>query len=330
MEYNRNMIKTLKFFASANTGAGFVNHFQYINDINNGYNFILKGGSGTGKSTLMKKVANYFLGKGHRIEYFYCSSDVNSLDGIRIVEKNIAIIDGTSPHITEAPIPKINSEIVNLGEFINDSVRKNRKEIENILKAKSDCYIAFYKNLEIANSIDKLCDYYLEKEKVDTVEIANGIIKSLKLKQRKFKIQERQLFNSAVSIDGLLKFNYDTKKTISLDLNKFYASKVLEILSNKIAEKGYEVIVFNNIISPNKIDEILVPALDTKIVIRENEIYQLKKLETKKEYFISNASKVLLKIRQNHSKLEKFYINSLNIEGLNGTYYKLISKIENM
>ena len=80
-------MKTHKYLASANTSLGFKNCFNSINTTKNAFTYILKGGPGTGKSTLMKKIGKYFEDKGLFVEYFYCSSDANSLDGVRI--KNI-------------------------------------------------------------------------------------------------------------------------------------------------------------------------------------------------------------------------------------------------
>jgi len=99
------------FFASANTALGFQNNFKYINNENkNGYLYILKGGPGTGKSTLLKTIANHFEKIGEKVEYFHCSSDAKSLDGVRLIRKNISIVDGTAPHIIETTIPMVSFE----------------------------------------------------------------------------------------------------------------------------------------------------------------------------------------------------------------------------
>ena len=43
--------------------------------------FLLKGGPGTGKSSLMKKVMKEGLNRGYSVECWHCSGDPNSLDG---------------------------------------------------------------------------------------------------------------------------------------------------------------------------------------------------------------------------------------------------------
>ena len=72
-----------EFFAAANTEEGFYSIFESVfppsalDKI-----FIIKGGPGTGKSTLMRQIAEYACGRGYSPELYYCSSDTSSLDGI--------------------------------------------------------------------------------------------------------------------------------------------------------------------------------------------------------------------------------------------------------
>ena len=117
------------FLASANTCKGFKNNFNSINISSNGFTYILKGGPGTGKSTIMKRFGKSYEDKGYDVEYFYCSSDPESLDGVFIPKKNISIVDGTAPHITEATVPGIKEKIINVGAFIKPSIKKHKKTI---------------------------------------------------------------------------------------------------------------------------------------------------------------------------------------------------------
>ena len=78
------------YFAAANTRGGFVSFFDKIfSEDECGRTYILKGGPGVGKSTFMKKLAKLSEDKGYTCEYFYCSSDPSSLDGIIIKEKRM-------------------------------------------------------------------------------------------------------------------------------------------------------------------------------------------------------------------------------------------------
>lgn len=91
--------KTLRFFLGANTPQGFVSRFDQLADVNDGWRtFVIKGGPGSGKSTMMKKIKEA-IGGGHGdIELIHCSSDVDSLDGVIASGLKFSIADGTAPH----------------------------------------------------------------------------------------------------------------------------------------------------------------------------------------------------------------------------------------
>jgi MoxR-like ATPase len=91
--------KVRNMFAGGNTSKGFFSFFSYI--INwevAGRVFILKGGPGAGKSTFIKRTAEKMQEYGYDIEYFHCSSDNESLDGVAFPDINVALVDGTAPH----------------------------------------------------------------------------------------------------------------------------------------------------------------------------------------------------------------------------------------
>ena len=83
-----------------NTPEGFFSYYQYILSQKEADKIIcIKGGPGVGKSTFMKKIGESMLQEGHDVDFMHCSSDNNSLDGIVLRDKKIAMIDGTSPHV---------------------------------------------------------------------------------------------------------------------------------------------------------------------------------------------------------------------------------------
>ena len=141
------------YFASANGFDGFRSSFKKIfNPEKYDKLFVLKGGPGTGKSTLMKAVKSHFKAADLRVESIFCSSDKSSLDGVIVEngEKRVAIIDGTAPHETDARIPGAIDEIINLSAFWSaEELMKNRKEIIKLNKIKRAHYDAAYELLRL-------------------------------------------------------------------------------------------------------------------------------------------------------------------------------------
>lgn len=91
--------KTLRFLLGANTPQGFVSRFDQFADADDDWRlFVIKGGPGSGKSTMMKKIAETLQEKFGEIEMIYCSSDVDSLDGVIVPGLKFSICDGTPPH----------------------------------------------------------------------------------------------------------------------------------------------------------------------------------------------------------------------------------------
>lgn len=64
---------------------------------------------------------------GYNLEYMHCSSDSESLDGIVIPAKKVALLDGTAPHVVDPKNPGAVDEIINLGDFWDEEgIRKIR------------------------------------------------------------------------------------------------------------------------------------------------------------------------------------------------------------
>ena len=94
--------KHIQYFLGANSPSGFYSLYDHLLPPERASRFyILKGGPGCGKSTLMRKVARRAEEAGETVEYTLCSGDPDSLDAILLPRLGVAIVDGTwsSPNI---------------------------------------------------------------------------------------------------------------------------------------------------------------------------------------------------------------------------------------
>lgn len=59
----------------------------------------IKGYPGTGKSSMMKKLANEALSRGFDVQLVWCGLDSNSIDMVILPELKFCIFDSTEPHV---------------------------------------------------------------------------------------------------------------------------------------------------------------------------------------------------------------------------------------
>lgn len=143
----------LEFFAGANTRYGFKSIFDECLK-NTKRVFILKGSSGCGKSTFMRRIAGKAAVLKTEHDIIRCSADPDSLDGVILRDLDVAVIDGTAPHVTDVRYPCVRESIINLGQFWNDEkLLPHRDKIIELTDRKSRHYETAYNYLSAAGRI---------------------------------------------------------------------------------------------------------------------------------------------------------------------------------
>lgn len=93
------MESKVSFFLGANTPAGFYSLYDQLLAPDTARRvYLLKGGPGCGKSSLMRRVARALESGGEPVEYILCSGDPDSLDAVIFPNLGAAIVDATAPH----------------------------------------------------------------------------------------------------------------------------------------------------------------------------------------------------------------------------------------
>lgn len=196
------------YFSGSNSGEGFYNNFAGIVPAWEPLTryFMIKGGPGVGKSTLMKRVAAKAEEAGEEVERFYCSGDPDSLDGVRLVKRGIVFADATSPHAMDPQFPGAVEEIVNLGEQIDRKrIVRYREEAESLTRKNKLFYRRGYAFLRAAKALQEerykeIADC-VDREKI--VKTAQDIAERIGKSESK---QCRRLFLDALSCKGRVSF----------------------------------------------------------------------------------------------------------------------------
>ncbi|WP_018247486.1 PRK06851 family protein [Orenia marismortui] len=161
--------KDRHLFGSAFTPNGAVDYFDNITeDIETRY--IIKGRPGTGKSTLMKKVAESARERGFEVAYFHCSFDPASIDMIVIEELSVALIDGTAPHVVD-PV-RVGDKVVDMLECVDSEiVEKNTPQIDQVKARYNVVMDNALASIQQAKALhDNLEEFYIEAMDFEAIE----------------------------------------------------------------------------------------------------------------------------------------------------------------
>ena len=146
------MEQKVTFFLGANTPSGFYSLYDQMLDPAEARRvFLLKGGAGCGKSSLMKRVAASLEEAGQSVEYIRCSGDPDSLDAVIFPQLKAAIVDATAPHVQEPRLPGVVESYVDLGRFYDHpALAEKREEIEKATLGYKSHYTRAYRCLTAA------------------------------------------------------------------------------------------------------------------------------------------------------------------------------------
>ena len=146
----------VRWFAGANTENGFRGSYGDIADEARLERlYIIKGGPGTGKSTLMRQAAEAAERAGFTAVRYLCGSDPESLDAV-VLDGRIALADGTAPHPLDMRYPGASSSLVDLSPFWDAGILTRASgEIRELTAGKQGAYREAYRYLSASGRMEE-------------------------------------------------------------------------------------------------------------------------------------------------------------------------------
>lgn len=263
-------------FAGGNTASGFHSFFDHIAPVDATRVMIIKGGPGSGKSTMMKWLSHEMQGRGFHVEYFHCSSDAASLDAIRIPQLEVSLIDGTAPHLIDPVHPGVVDEIINLGPFCDEAgIRPHKKRILATRAGASRAFWRAYRLLAAAKEVREITAH-INLEKFDygraNVNAASVIASLFGHRPISGDVgRVRHLFASAITPTGFHNYlpslmDSVPQKVLVTGSPGTGKSTLVKKVIDAARERGYLVEAYHCGLDPQRCEHALIPALGCAVI----------------------------------------------------------------
>ncbi|WP_215533567.1 hypothetical protein [Solibaculum mannosilyticum] len=351
-----------RFFLGSNSPVGFVGRFDRLYDPLDGWRaFLIKGGPGTGKSSLMKGIAKSVGDAGIPFELVHCSSDPNSLDGVIFPSLKCCLLDATAPHVVEPKFPGACETIVNLGDHWDHAfLHKHYKEIIATSQACSALHERATRFLAAAGSL-QTDTYRFALECTDTAKISRY---ASRLARRELGPASDQMGKesirllSAITPLGPIFFEETIEKLcprlfVIQDEHGACSRFLLAQLRSYALAAGHDIISCFCSMSPHdKLDHVLIPSLGLGFVtsnswhephltpyrrIHLQRFTDTERLRLKRQRIsfnrravrelIGEASSRMLEAKAIHDELEAFYIQAMDFKAVQQRQADLAKRI---
>lgn len=345
------------FFLGGNTPKGFFSYYDYLLSQSSARKiYCIKGGPGTGKSTLMKKVAAAAAKKGADVEYAHCSSDPDSLDGVIIKPANIALVDGTSPHIVDPKTPGAVDTIIHLGDCWDaEAIARHKDGIIKTNNKISKQFKRAYVYLQSAGILQEdLHSIFAESVKGNAhATFEENIIfqEFAEIPVSEVRGNVRKLFATAITPNGLINHADTILKGYKTYIIKGYTDDCLLKICDIAVNRGFDVEAYYCPFAPDKrCDHLLIPKLNLAFTVSNDyhayangEVidfdefsskYILEKYKLEREFaskeidrLINQAISTIAVAKQYHDELEKYYIPAMDFNKIDAICEKTMKEV---
>ncbi len=351
-------MEQLRYFLGANSPRGFYGYFQETYGPN-WHVRLIKGGPGTGKSTLMRRVAEQ---AGGQWEHIHCSSDPKSLDAIVNVQHRLMIADATAPHTMDPRWPGCVERIVDLGQgFDIQALQQERAAIvdaaarNGALHRQAVQYLAAAAAVRSARLLQGAIALRTDKVREQTAQLCRRDFPAL---SGRGTVRRRGL--CALTPDGVLTF----ESTVAAQADTVYlvrddwgaaAPLFLQEMADRLQAMGYDIVACRCSLAPEDGPEhLILPAQRVAIVTanaahpfagisglsvdlrdsygpqRPGTLQSLQRLLTQQQTMQDAAVGCMYQARLVHDELEQYYIRAMDFVHVENVTRSLISEMQSL
>lgn len=348
------------FFLGATSPKGFRSFFETAYDPAGGWRvYILKGGPGTGKSSLLKKTAQSLIKLGKSVWISPCSSSPASLDAVVLPDDKIMIADGTAPHVIEPKYPGVCEITVNLGDHYDaEKLYSERESILPLFAGNAACHDRVKRYIAAAGSLVNDC-YRIALDCTDAAKTARFAASAARreLPAKGGRGHEDTRLLSALTPAGPMFFEETVhslcSRVIAVEDEYGAASRIImSVLRSAALSGGYSIITCPCVMAPDEcIDHILIPELslafctsnrahrvtDASRRIHSRRFTNIPSLRAHKQRLSFNrravreltegACEILREANDIHDELEKYYIGAMDFGAVDKVCGKIVKDI---
>lgn len=356
--------KLRRVFPGNNTCYGFYSLYQHIVGADARRIFIIKGGPGVGKSTFMRSIGEALLAIGYDVDFCHCSSDNQSLDGIYVPKINVALLDGTAPHVVDPKHPGAVDEIIHLGDFWDEGgITDHRADIIELNRTIGMLFTRAYGYLAQARLLREEVESYLvaagtpETAEINRLnwDLTNSIFSE---KPTGLAPASRHLFASAITPDGCINhfptlFDNLDRRVVVCGASGHEKAAVVGRLYQEAQNRGYYVEAFHCALIPDHLEHLIIPELKMAVVTSKSyHFYQAKEgdtlvdldrlIDTQKldtwradineaqdrlRSAIDRALTFLHRAKTAHDQMENYYVPYMDFASINALRDKTLERI---
>jgi len=347
-------------FAGGLTPAGFVDFFNYIMPLENAKKrYFLKGSSGSGKSTFIKKIAAELEAAMVDIDFFHCANDASGLDGMAVKDFGLCIFDATMPHAHDPELPVGIDEMIDFAQFLDEQkIGKHIDEIKMLLDAKKMLSKTAHKFLTAAGNI-----VAAESAAYEAALIMPRIQKLTQDCRSIFEKTDsglmgtnRKLFLNAITPDGIVNFadkvlgeykvyGFSTEMGAGIDA-------ILTGLKNAANACGINTESFYSFLEPTKAECLLLPKEGLAFasaggrygcmgkadeVIDLGRCFDANKLQNAASDMLRSGKMIdnlldaamasMKESKAVHSRIEEIYISAMDFDKVDELTYRVIGEV---